>query len=70
MAVSARRVQDRLRQSQRRPVRHLPAEARETLDQQPHDRQNEEQPRDVDPPDARERSAGGMQQVVTDPAHT
>jgi hypothetical protein len=69
MAVNSR-VQDRLRQPQRGPVRHLPAEARETLDQQPHDRRSAQQPRDIDPPDARERSAGGMRQVVTDPAHT
>jgi len=41
-----------------------------TFGQQPRDRHNEQQPRDIDPSDARERSTRGMRQVIADPAHT
>jgi hypothetical protein len=70
MAMDGRRIQHGLGQPERRPVRHPLAEARETFGQQRRDRHDEQQPRNVHPSDARERSARGMRQVIADPAHT
>jgi hypothetical protein len=69
-AINASRAQHRLGQPQRRPIRHLLAETGETFGQQPRDRHDEQQPRDIDPADAGERSTRGMRQVIADPAHT